>query len=471
VPWTGKLPTGETKFRVIAADPDAAKAPRTAVAPGRYVLGDIVHLRATQITTADGKRTNKAQIIFLSPDPKVASLHEPYDILLPDGSGTYAFAWVRGSGELWLLRKAEHLLWRYRFAADGLKEEGRYDLWPPTVLDKPLRRALQDAMGLRAATDIPQLGDEALEKPEPGPGPVKSAMLKPGTEERLSWGKAVDGLRAALVRVPPETAIAPGVVVELNVVVQNVSDAPVKLRGGSPLANVDLKALRTDGTEAALEPYLLDVLSTIDDFTLQPREVAVMSLMSIGIGKHDANAKSAHGRSIGYWLTDGRPPAGFTAGITFVNPSPEGWSGTLNAPLEVAQGTASGTTPAPLPQQASTPKEGTKLGDVALEGVWLGEKDGVTVTLEFHWLPEHQQVQWVVKRSNSTISAQMSVVMAPDASAAKLIFRQGLEFEATQGRVTRGENGTLNLEIIPNANVSAPGYPPVQGLVLKRIPP
>jgi len=77
----------------------------------------------------------------------------------------------------------------------------------------------------------------------------------------------------------------------------------------------------------------------------------------------------------------------------------------------------------------------------------------------------------VVKRSNSTISAQMSVVMAPDASAAKLIFRQGLEFEATQGRVTRGENGTLNLEIIPNANVSAPGYPPVQGLVLKRIPP
>lgn len=50
-PWSGKLATGETKFRVLAADPNAARAPRTANGPGRYVLGDKVHLQVTQITT------------------------------------------------------------------------------------------------------------------------------------------------------------------------------------------------------------------------------------------------------------------------------------------------------------------------------------------------------------------------------------------------------------------------------------
>ena len=76
-PFSGKLPTGETKFRVIAADPNAAKAPRTANAPGRYVLGDGVHLQISQ-TNVHPYRVgsvpyleNKATIMFLSPDPKV----------------------------------------------------------------------------------------------------------------------------------------------------------------------------------------------------------------------------------------------------------------------------------------------------------------------------------------------------------------------------------------------------------------
>ena len=68
-PFSGKLPTGETKFRVIAADPNAAKAPRTANSPGRYVLGDGVHLQVRQVTE-NGRRANSAEIIFLSPDPK-----------------------------------------------------------------------------------------------------------------------------------------------------------------------------------------------------------------------------------------------------------------------------------------------------------------------------------------------------------------------------------------------------------------
>jgi hypothetical protein len=111
--------------------------------------------------------------------------------------------------------------------------------------------------------------------------------------------------------------------------------------------------------------------------------------------------------------------------------------------------------------------ESRKLDRATLEGTWEGEKDGVTMEVEFQWLSEHQQVRWEVKRPSSSIAAEMSVVVAPDGNSAELIFRKGLEGEATQGRVTPGEAGTLNLEIIPNPNVSDLGYPAVKGLVLK----
>lgn len=119
---------------------------------------------------------------------------------------------------------------------------------------------------------------------------------------------------------------------------------------------------------------------------------------------------------------------------------------------------------------STQPKSGAKLDRAQLEGTWEGEKDGATVEVEFQWLSEHQQVRWEVKRPGSSIGAQMSVVMAPDGNSADFIFRKGLDFEATQGRVTPGEGGTLHLEIIPNPNVSDPGYPAVKGLVLKRNP-
>ncbi len=47
-------------------------------------------------------------------------------------------------------------------------------------------------------------------------------------------------------------------------------------------------------------------------------------------------------------------------------------------------------------------------------------------------------------------------MIEPDGRAAKFVFRKSLEFEATQGRMTAGEGGTLVLEIIPNPNVSNP---------------
>jgi hypothetical protein len=151
-------------------------------------------------------------------------------------------------------------------------------------------------------------------------------------------------------------------------------------------------------------------------------------------------------------LPDERAVTGFKSQLTFTSESSSSWTGSLAAET---------------PKSATQPKAGAKLDRAMLEGAWEGEKDGVTVKLEFQWLSEHQQVRWEVKRPSSSITAEMSVVVAPDGNSAEFIFRKGLEFEATQGRVTPGEAGTLNLEIIPNPNVSNPGYPAVKGLVLK----
>ena len=176
-PFVGKLPTGEIKFRVIAVDPNAAKAPRTANAPGRYVLGDNVHLLVSQLTEGDKPRTNKARIAFLSPDPKVASPHKPYEIALPDGIGTYGIVWDRGAGVLWVVQK--DLVRKYDFANPAQVQEMKIE--PGTIINIPahMQEALKQAFDLSgesvpqqkekptaaAAPKLPKLPDDAYARP------------------------------------------------------------------------------------------------------------------------------------------------------------------------------------------------------------------------------------------------------------------------------------------------------------------
>jgi BlaR1 peptidase M56/Protein of unknown function (DUF1549)/WD40-like Beta Propeller Repeat len=159
--WAGKLPTGETKFRVTAADPNAAKAPRTASAPGRYVLGDNVHLLVSQLTNGE-KRTNTARIAFLSPDLKVASPHKPYEIALPDGSRTYGIVWERGAGVLWVMQKG--LVRKYDFTNPAQVKETRCD--PGRIVDVP--EQLRDS--LRKVFDAPGAPVQPLESQKPKEG-------------------------------------------------------------------------------------------------------------------------------------------------------------------------------------------------------------------------------------------------------------------------------------------------------------
>ncbi|MDB5391264.1 MAG: hypothetical protein JWM11_6910, partial [Planctomycetaceae bacterium] len=137
--FSGKLPTGETKFRVTSADPEATKKPRGAKSPGRYVLADQVHLLVSQTTTST-ERTNKAVIAFLSPDPKVASEFQPHEIALPDGLDSWGAVWERGTGELWVMQK--NLVRKYDFRNPTEVRETRFESGSILNVPEHLRAAM-----------------------------------------------------------------------------------------------------------------------------------------------------------------------------------------------------------------------------------------------------------------------------------------------------------------------------------------
>jgi hypothetical protein len=98
------LTSGTTIFRVLAADPDAAKKPRIANNPGRYTLGENIRLIVSR--RPDGTRiVNESSIQFFSPDPTKPPPGPAHEIKLPDGYNTWAAAWIRGSSVLWVMQK------------------------------------------------------------------------------------------------------------------------------------------------------------------------------------------------------------------------------------------------------------------------------------------------------------------------------------------------------------------------------
>src|SRR4029077_16904326 len=103
-PFAGDLPAGEIKFRVTAADPDAAKRPRVATGPGRYIIG--AHVRLVIEQKPDGNlRANEAHIAFSPTDANAKPPGEPFEIKLPYGRLTWAIAWEPGTTVLWITQK------------------------------------------------------------------------------------------------------------------------------------------------------------------------------------------------------------------------------------------------------------------------------------------------------------------------------------------------------------------------------
>ncbi|MHB0957581.1 MAG: M56 family metallopeptidase [Pirellulaceae bacterium] len=308
--FAGELSGGETKFRVTAADPNAAKALCTATGPGRYVLGDGVHLQVTQITAgADSKRTNEATIIFLSPDPKVASPHKPYEIALPDGLLAYAIAWERGAGVLWITQKG--LVRKYDFANPAQVKETRLEEPYVEKMPKPIFDALTKALSMAGA---PVQQPVSLQQ--------NVALLKPATEQKLKWGDSVNGLRMALAWPPTLGEPGMGDTEEFYLVVQNVSETTVRLAAGDDAPNPRMLYMR-EGRR--ILQGIGDNEPTQGSWLLQPREVAFLRL-------YQSNAKGNDGRTVSSFIEQDirlTPRFTMTAEMTIEKAPAGAWTGKL----------------------------------------------------------------------------------------------------------------------------------------------
>ncbi len=253
-PWTGKLPTGPTKFRVTPADPNAAKRPRVATTPGRYVLSDSAHLLVTQVTAGDAPRKNSAEIAFLSGDPSVASPHEPFQIELPDGLNSYAMLWVRNSSQLQIVEPDSVRTIDFSNPSSVKESRANENLSPefqalvPEGLRKTLPKAAKDDRGV---------------------------TLDPSIESQLDWGEAVNGLRGALIIGSRGEEKANGVFL----VLQNVSEQTLRFRDTAKSERLNSLYVSVAGE---IQFALSNDEPTMTDVILQPQEVTYLGLLRGG---------------------------------------------------------------------------------------------------------------------------------------------------------------------------------------------
>lgn len=155
------------------------------------------------------------------------------------------------------------------------------------------------AVGL-AATPLVMLpaADEKLGAPvqdQESQKPKDGARLQPGTEERLRWGKPVNGLRSALVIRPsseePKAVDTP----DLFLVVQNASDAPIHFCDTTAAPKLRELYIKVDGRIVA---GIVDKEPTLTDVLLQPHEVAFLLMFS-------RDSKRPDGRTTGSFIADG----------------------------------------------------------------------------------------------------------------------------------------------------------------------
>jgi hypothetical protein len=140
----------------------------------------------------------------------------------------------------------------------------------------------------------------------------KSAKLKAGIEERVQWGKPANGLRAALVRPQALGEPPAGEHLDFKVLVQNVSDAPIRFSTISGASKSPGLLCMEDG-EILFE--LHDSKPLRADYTIPPREVAVLRLFS----------EPSKGPSI----TADHPALTFSAELTIESAPAGTWTGKL----------------------------------------------------------------------------------------------------------------------------------------------
>ena len=134
-----------------------------------------------------------------------------------------------------------------------------------------------DTDGAEAARPGVKPPAKPVEKPG-APQSQSGVKLEPGREDNLQWGEPVNGLRAALIRPPalgsPESAQTK----DFQMVIQNVSDVPVRLVADATAPNPRQLTLMSRKYGWAQSRTRIEEPSDVD-FLLQPGEVAVLDML------------------------------------------------------------------------------------------------------------------------------------------------------------------------------------------------
>lgn len=137
----GPIQSGETKFRVLAEDPDAATRVRVATNPGRYNLGELVRFVASRRSSGE-RIMNEANLVWYPPGKDSIALNIP----VPDGYNTWAAAWLPGSTALWV--QQEGLLRKYDFGNPANISEARFASNEAAGEPSEVRGAIQKALAV-----------------------------------------------------------------------------------------------------------------------------------------------------------------------------------------------------------------------------------------------------------------------------------------------------------------------------------
>ncbi len=152
--------------------------------------------------------------------------------------------------------------------------------------------------------------------------PKQGARLKPATEQKLKWGEPVNGLRMALAWPPTLGEPGMGAEPEFYLVVQNVSEAAVRLTANDAAPNPRTLMTRDDGKPLQA---MSDKGPTPGDWLLQTREVTFLRMFPSWVEKKD-------GRTVCSIIEEdisSDPRFSFTATMTTEKAPAGAWTGML----------------------------------------------------------------------------------------------------------------------------------------------
>jgi hypothetical protein len=152
---TGSIKSGDTQFRVLPVDSDAATRPRVAMNPGYFNLGEQLRFNVTR--RAEGDRiVNEASIILYQAGKENVSTKVP----LPYSYDTWVAGWAPKSTVLWVSQKG--LIESYDFTDNASIKLARYE--GDQIATAPIPADVHDALRVALEKAVPQ---QKLKPPPP----------------------------------------------------------------------------------------------------------------------------------------------------------------------------------------------------------------------------------------------------------------------------------------------------------------